>query len=104
MGVRFWHRSTAGRDVTAAAPRPGEDGTDWPAVQRADRACCCPARPAVIAILPPSAGRPHQTELLLCGHHYQVSQHALRAAGATLLDITGKPIAEGTRPPARAGV
>jgi len=50
------------------------------------------------------ADRPHQTELLLCGHHYQVSQRALRAAGATIVHIKGTPIAEGSRPPARAGV
>ena len=111
MGVSFWHHRTGGQDTAGAPPsgghgppRPGKDGIDWRAAQRADRACCCPARPVVIAIMPPSADRPHQTELLLCGHHYHVSQRALRAAGATIVDIKGTPIAEGSRPPARAGV
>jgi hypothetical protein len=111
MGAGFWHHRTGGQDIAGAPrsggrkpPRPGKDGIDWRAVQRADRACCCPARPVVIAIMPPSADRPHQTELLLCGHHYHVSQQALRAAGATIADIKGTPIAGGSRPPARVGV
>jgi hypothetical protein len=109
MGASFWSRSTAGRDAAAGAPRsepvgPGKDGIDWRAVQRADRACCCLARPVVVVIMPPSAGRPHQTELLLCGHHYQVSQEALRAAGATVLDIKGAPVTDRARPRARIGV
>jgi hypothetical protein len=100
MGASFWCHRTGGQDI-AAAPRsgrhgplwPGKDGIDWRAVQRADHACCCPARPIVIAIMPPSADRPHQTELLLCSHHHHVSQQALRAAGATIVDIKGTPIA-----------
>jgi hypothetical protein len=100
MGVSFWRRRTGGQGI-AAAPRSdghdlsrsGKDGIDWRAVQRADYACCCPARPVVIAIMPPSADRPHQTELLLCSHHHHVSQQALRAAGATIVDIKGTPIA-----------
>jgi hypothetical protein len=111
MGASFWHHRTGGQDMAAAPPsgrhgppRPGQDGIDWRAVQRADHACCCPARPVVIAIMPPSAGRPHQTELLLCGHHYHTSQRALRAAGATIVGIKGTPIVGDRRPPARVGV
>jgi hypothetical protein len=104
MGASFRHRRTAGRDIAAAAVRPGKDGIDWRAVQRADHACCCPARPVVVAIMPPSVDRPHQTELLLCGHHYRVGQQALCAAGATVLDINGAPITDRTGPPARIGV
>jgi hypothetical protein len=107
MSVNFLHPRTA-----AAAPRSGQEepqqpGTyviDWHAVQQTEHSCCCTARPAVIAIMPPNADRPHHTELLLCGHHYRVSQQVLRAAGATLLDIKGAPVAGGTRPPARIGV
>jgi hypothetical protein len=33
-----------------------------------------------------TTGRPHATELLLCGHHYHRSRRALAAAGATVLD------------------
>ncbi len=58
----------------------------------ADRACCCPARPAVTVIMPPAPGRPHQVELLLCGHHYRASRAALRAVGATVYDEAGLPI------------
>jgi hypothetical protein len=64
-------------------------GIDWRAVSLASRACCCSSRPAVIAIMPPSAGRPHATELLLCGHHYRRSRRALAAAGATVLNPNG---------------
>jgi hypothetical protein len=103
MGVKFLHPRTA----AAAASGQDEPGTyviDWRAVQQADHACCCPARPVVIAIMPPGGRRPHQTELLLCGHHYRASRQALRAAGATVLDIKGAPISGGTRAPVRTGV
>jgi hypothetical protein len=74
------------------AMRPGLD-IDWRAVKLANRACCCPSRPAVIAIVPPSPTRPHSTELLLCGHHYRRSRDALAAAGATVLDPGATPVA-----------
>ena len=61
----------------------------------ADRACCCPARPVVTVIMPPAPGRPHPVDLLLCGHHFRVSQAALRAAGAAVYDDTGALIAGG---------
>jgi hypothetical protein len=46
----------------------------------------------VIAVMPPVAGRPHRTELLLCGHHYRVSRQRLAAAGATIVDMDGTPV------------
>ena len=48
------------------------------------RACCCPARPAVRVMMPPTADRPRPVDLWLCGHHYRASVAALRAAGATV--------------------
>ena len=38
------------------------------------RACCCPARPLVVAVILPAAGRPHPTDLLLRGHHYRPAE------------------------------
>jgi hypothetical protein len=64
---------------------------DWQTFRMADHACCCSARPAVIAVMPPAAGRDHATELLLCGHHYRVSNKALAAAGAVVLDGGAMP-------------
>jgi hypothetical protein len=52
-----------------------------------ERACCCPSQPAVLVIMPPTADRPHETDLLLCGHHYRASCDALAAAGAVVLDL-----------------
>lgn len=52
-----------------------------------DRACCCPSQPAVLVLLPPTSDRPHETDLLLCGHHYRSSQDALAAANAVVLDL-----------------
>lgn len=46
------------------------------------RSCCCPARPAVLVVMPPVPARPHETDLLLCEHHFRVSRPALAAAGA----------------------
>jgi hypothetical protein len=61
----------------------------------ADRACCCPARPVVTVIMPSASGRPHPVDLLLCGHHFRVSQAALAAAGAAVYDDTGALVAGG---------
>jgi hypothetical protein len=63
----------------------------------AARACCCPARPVVTVVMPPTASRPHPVELLLCGHHFGASQASLRAAGAAAYDKTGMPIMTGTK-------
>jgi hypothetical protein len=70
-----------------------EPATDYkPARRYADRACCCPASPAIIAVIPPADGRQTATDLLLCVHHYRMSRAALAAIGATLLDISGHPL------------
>jgi hypothetical protein len=57
-----------------------------------DQACCCPARPVVMVILPATADRPFPEDLLLCGHHFRVNESALRAAGAVAYDATGAPV------------
>ena len=51
-------------------------------------ACCCPARPAVKVIMPPTAARRHSGDLWLCGHHYRASVAALLKAGARVEDLT----------------
>lgn len=61
----------------------------------ADRACCCPARPAVVAIIPPSAGRPNAADLWLCGHHHRSSRDALLAVGAAVHDL--RSVSDGGR-------
>ncbi|MDQ2874856.1 MAG: hypothetical protein M3Y33_08710 [Actinomycetota bacterium] len=95
MSARFMHPSYG--DGTAPSPSPAPErpaptaapgGIDWHAIQQA-RSCCCPASPAVVAIMPPAAGRPRPTELLLCLHHYRESRRALAEAGAIELDING---------------
>lgn len=63
---------------------------DWRAIRTAGRACCCPAKPVVVAVMPPAPGRDHPTDLLLCCHHYRVSQLALSAAGAVIFDGQGR--------------
>ena len=60
-----------------------------PAASPTDQACCCVARAVVRVVMPPTAGRPHETELLLCGHHYRVSRAALSAAHATVHELAG---------------
>jgi len=86
-------QSRLNRDTTAAAELAATSGPPafGPASQRyADRACCCPAQPAVMTVMPPVGGRRPETELLLCWHHYRVSKTALAAAGATILDMRGQ--------------
>ena len=60
-----------------------------PAASPTDQACCCVARAVVRVVMPPTAGRPHETELLLCGHHYRASRAALSAAHATVHELAG---------------
>ena len=86
----------AGTDDAPAQQPPGNEAS-MPAdmVDLADRACCCPARPVVIVIMPPAPGRPNPVDLLLCGHHFRVSQAALTAAGAAVYDDTGALVAGG---------
>jgi hypothetical protein len=72
-------------DVPSTAPR-----IDWAALRMAGRSCCCAAKPALVALLPPGPGRAHRTDLLLCMHHFRVSRRALAAASARVLDFDGK--------------
>jgi hypothetical protein len=53
----------------------------------ADRACCCPGPAAVLVVMPATAARPHETELLLCGHHYRTSRRALTEAHAAIYEL-----------------
>jgi hypothetical protein len=76
----------------APRPAPAQPAEGYFAFWTAERACCCPAKPAVVAVLPPGPGRDHATDLLLCGHHYRAARHTLDAAGAEILDETGQPV------------
>jgi len=59
------------------------------------RACCCPAKPVVTVMMPPTASRPYPVDLLLCGHHFRVSQASLQAVGADVYDKAGLLIMAG---------
>jgi hypothetical protein len=87
----FGHRSP----VTSAdkARRADELAENGMAIGVAERACCCPARPVVRAVMPPTARRPESVDLLLCGHHYRVGRVDLLAAGAAVYDDRGVLIA-----------
>lgn len=61
-----------------------------------DQACCCVARAVVRVTMPPVAGRPHATELLLCGHHYRVSRAALSAAHAQVEELRSSSVVPGS--------
>ena len=76
-------RSPAGQ---AAGTAP-DDRAAWSRPHAlGDRACCCPARPVVRVLIPPTTARPHSVDLLLCGHHYRASGAALAAAGAVIIN------------------
>jgi hypothetical protein len=88
--------ATAGRPPAAVMP------TSYIRTLRsADRGCCCTARPAVVALLPATASRPHRTDLMLCMHHYRASRQGLARAGATVIDETGHVLAEPGAPSSR---
>lgn len=87
MNARF-RPSSAGR-VDDAAGLFNATAECGPATSPAGQACCCVARAVVRVVMPPTATRPHETELLLCGHHYRVAHAALAAAGATVSELPG---------------
>ena len=70
----------------------------------ADRACCCPGRPVVTVVMPAVPGGGPPVDLLLCGHHYRVSQAALLAVGAAVYDADGVLITGDSEPSARTQV
>ena len=91
MNARYLHSS--GSKDTATTQRGSGDtvGSPAQAADLADRACCCPANAVVRVTVPPTPARPHQTDLLLCGHHYRISRHALAASSATVCGLPETP-------------
>lgn len=92
FGMKAWFRHRS-----AVPPRkPAGGSPDGPEpLARAERACCCPARPVVTVVMPPTSARPHPVDLLLCGHHYGVCRAAVTAAGAAVYDELGTLIRTG---------
>lgn len=91
MSMKFLHRA---KDPNPWRKQPvpdvvPEDLTSAELGQ--SQACCCPAKPVVRVIMPPTTNRPHPTELLLCGHHYRVSRAALETANALVCNLGGLP-------------
>ena len=87
MNARF--RPSSGGRVGGAAGL--YDATTQPglAAGQSGGACCCVAQAVVRVVIPPTAGRPREIELLLCGHHYRVSRAALAAAHTTVSELAG---------------
>jgi hypothetical protein len=101
MTLKDWYTEDASRTAVRrsleAADQPRKASTpvvDPRAIVRADRGCCCAAKPSVIVIMPPTPSRPHQTDLLLCWHHYRASRQALARAGAAVLAADGMAVAD----------
>jgi hypothetical protein len=86
MNTRSSHPS-ANNDSAAIRPLDDRIVSRDASAGLTDRACCCPAMAKVRVIMPPTAARPHQTDLLLCGHHYRVSRQALAAAHARVQEL-----------------
>jgi hypothetical protein len=83
-------QSALAAPATISAPSSATSGIDWNVLRTATRACCCVARPAVIALIPPGQGRASYTDLLLCMHHFRASRQALIASNASLLARNGR--------------
>jgi nucleotide-binding universal stress UspA family protein len=96
MKPRFPHAGAGESAPESGSAAPREPSLLGAAEGREDRACCCPARPVVQAIMPPER---HSADLLLCGHHYRVSRQALAAAGARIFSLPGSVGAAAAVPP-----
>jgi hypothetical protein len=88
MDARHLHPSARKNDA-AVRSDPGAATPAAPPAGLPGRACCCPAKAAVRVVMPPAQGRPGETDLLLCGHHYLVSRRALSAARASVRELPG---------------
>jgi hypothetical protein len=53
-------------------------------LELAQRACCCPAKPSVVAIVPSGPARAKPADLMLCSTHYRAAAEGLQAAGAVV--------------------
>jgi hypothetical protein len=88
--MRFPHLGATGGESHPTNKHPAgasHGAAEWLSqLASTDRACCCTAKPVVIAVMPQTAQRPHPIELLLCGHHHHVSKEALETAGAVTYD------------------
>jgi len=60
-----------------------------PSLVRANRSCCCSAPPAFTVIVACKLPEPHSVDLLMCGHHYRQSRHALADLGALVFADDG---------------
>jgi hypothetical protein len=78
-----------GRDIVSGSQR-ATGVIDWPAVGQANRSCCCIARPSVVVVLQPTHDRPHPTEVLLCGHHFERSRSTLLVSRALAFSLDGE--------------
>lgn len=83
----------SGQTIRQASPSASLT-EDWVASLRtAGRACCCSAKPAVVAVVTvKDRAAPDKlliSDLLLCGHHYRLSRSVLAAMGATVIDAHG---------------
>ncbi|HTP16412.1 MAG TPA: hypothetical protein VMK13_11310 [Streptosporangiaceae bacterium] len=80
-----------------APRRPGAeeraaDAAQWIArLKAAQRACCCPAKPFMVALLPPRPGGTELVDIFLCGHHGRICRESLAAAGARLHQLPDVP-------------
>jgi hypothetical protein len=90
------NRIAKAEDERSAAPE-SDAGYD-PSLRYSQQACCCPAPPAVIAVITSADSSRAPAELFLCGHHYRQSRRALADCGATLLDLAGQPLTSDTWP------
>jgi hypothetical protein len=87
MNARF--RPSSADRVEGAAGLFDAAAQRGPATSPSGQACCCVAPAVVRVVMPPSAGRPDETELLLCGHHYRISRADLATAHATVSELPG---------------
>ena len=82
MNARF--RPSSAGQVEGAVGLFDATARSGPSASLSGQACCCVAQAVVRVVMPPTAARTHETELLLCGHHYRVARAALAAAHAAV--------------------
>lgn len=96
MATKFPYKGIARRAGTRT--RTAQDRAERthgpPVPALADRACCCPAKPVVIAVMPIIGHDLSPVDIHLCAHHYRQSRKALAEAGAAVFDGSGLPVTD----------
>jgi hypothetical protein len=94
MATKFSTQGNARRAGRSRRAGPAPSPAPAAVPPLTERACCCLAKPAVVAVMPISGRDGRALDLHLCAHHYRLSRRTLGEAGAVVFDGAGLPVTD----------